>query len=433
MTGPPSPPDPPAHAAAPRPLGLHLWVGAMTWMSSPGASIALKSASHIWSEVARAAEKNRPAPGPEADGPSPSEWARLAHRAAGVDGVNLARAVEAEARRRFATFLAGVRRYQGAARPARFSAGSAGPEPFRREGTTTVWDYGGTGRPVLLIPSLVNRAYILDLNEEASLCRYLRRQGFRVFLVDWDAPGELEMGFDLDDYIARRLGDVLERIAVAAGCPVPLVGYCMGGNLSLALALRKPAHVAGGSLLATPWDFRTPDGGPTIPPAVLAALAPMIERLGHLPVDGLQSLFALLDPQLVLRKFAAFAALENSDRLRDFLHLEDWLNDGVALAGKVAKECLLGWYGENTPAEGRWRVAGVTVDPSRLEVPTQVMIPAKDRIVPPPSARALARQLPSGAEVLTPSLGHIGMIVGRRAPAQVWAPLSRWLGEIGRS
>jgi polyhydroxyalkanoate synthase len=152
-----------------------------------------------------------------------------------------------------------------------------------------------------------------------------------------------------------------------------------------------------------------------------------------LPVDGLQSLFALLDPQLVLRKFAAFAALENSDRLRDFLHLEDWLNDGVALAGKVAKECLLGWYGENTPAEGRWRVAGVTVDPSRLEVPTQVMIPAKDRIVPPPSARALARQLPSGAEVLTPSLGHIGMIVGRRAPAQVWAPLSRWLGEIGRS
>jgi hypothetical protein len=29
--------------------------------------------------------------------------------------------------------------------------------------------------------------------------------------------------------------------------------------------------------------------------------------------------------------------------------------------------------------------------------------------------------------VRRPRLGHIGMVVGRRAPRAVWAPLARWL------
>jgi len=161
--------------------------------------------------------------------------------------------------------------------------------------------------------------------------------------------------------------------------------------------------------------------------AVLPGLAPLMEARGELPVDIIQGLFAGLDPQLVLRKFLAFARLDpDSPQAAAFVALEDWLNDGVALSAPVARECLGGWYGDNTPVRGAWRVAGQIVDPRHLARPSLCMIPARDRIVPPASAQALAESL-AGTETLVPRLGHIGMMVSAGAESQVWRPLADWL------
>jgi polyhydroxyalkanoate synthase len=92
----------------------------------------------------------------------------------------------------------------------------------------------------------------------------------------------------------------------------------------------------------------------------------------------------------------------------------------------VARECLVGWYGENTPGRGLWRLAGEIVDAGRLELPSLVVVPASDRIVPPQSARALAALIP-GAETMTPPSGHIGMVVGSSAERGLWQPLAAWL------
>jgi polyhydroxyalkanoate synthase len=156
-------------------------------------------------------------------------------------------------------------------------------------------------------------------------------------------------------------------------------------------------------------------------------LAPLLEARGELPADIIQGLFAGLDPLLVPRKFLAFARLDpDSPKAAAFVALEDWLNDGVALTAPVARECLGGWYGDNAPARGAWRIAGRIVDPRRLDLPSLCMIPARDRIVPPASAQALADLLP-GTETLVPRLGHIGMMVSAGAEAQVWRPLADWL------
>ena len=79
--------------------------------------------------------------------------------------------------------------------------------------------------------------------------------GTRPFLVDWGAPGELERGFSLTDYIAGRLEQALDRVLAEVGGPVVLLGYCMGGLLAVALALRRQRDLAGLVCLATPWDF----------------------------------------------------------------------------------------------------------------------------------------------------------------------------------
>jgi poly(3-hydroxyalkanoate) synthetase len=138
-------------------------------------------------------------------------------------------------------------------------------------------------------------------------------------------------------------------------------------------------------------------------------------------------LFALLDPFGVVDKYRAFGRLaQESDRARQFVALEDWLNDGVPLAAPVARECLTSWYGANTPGRGTWRVAGLPVDPRRLDLPAFVAVPGRDRIVPPESARPLFALIP-GATLHTPASGHIGMAAGSGAETALWRPLLDWV------
>ena len=203
----------------------------------------------------------------------------------------------------------------------------------------------------------------------------------------------------------------------------------MGGNLALALALRRAGQIAGLALLATPWDFHAerPESARALA-AFAEVLMPGFRQLGAMPLDVLQGLFAGLDPLLAYKKFRRLAAVDPaSDEALVFVALEDWLNDGVPLAAAVARECLLGWYGENTPGRGAWQVAGQAIRPQATSVPALVVVPEQDRIVPPLSALALARDLP-GATVLKPAFGHIGMVSSSRAPKELWPQVTAWLG-----
>lgn len=406
----------------PRPLGLHLATAMTTWLSSVSALPLLKSSSP---------DSNRGAqPGPPWHITLRERSAELARDLAKADPEALRNAVGREVRRRLDDLERGIRLY----REHPYRRNLPPPPSAWSQGTTQLLDYGATagkpgGAPVLVVPSLVNRAYILDLWLDRSLMRRLAAEGFHPFLVDWGTPGPEERDFDLSAYVAGRLSAVLDRVLAASGQPPVVVGYCMGGLLALALARLRPRDISGLVLMATPWDFHTEK--PALARAVAVATAPwlpLFDQLGVLPVDVLQGLFAGLDPFLVVRKFCAFAQLDPaSPRAREFVALEDWLNDGVPLAAPVARECLLGWYGENTPALGRWTVAGAPIVPEAISVPSLVVVPEQDRIVPPLSARALARAIPN-ANVLNAPFGHIGMVSSSRAPAELWVPLVRWLG-----
>ncbi|MBY0431056.1 MAG: alpha/beta fold hydrolase [Rhodospirillales bacterium] len=317
-------------------------------------------------------------------------------------------------------FLRGVLAYR------RHPYRRAMPEPptIWRCGGTRLLDYGGDGPPLLAVPSLVNRATILDLTPKRSLMRYLAGRGLRVLMVDWDAPGEAEAGFGLTEYILGRLVPAFDAAAALTGQVPMVLGYCMGGLLALALAARRPVKAL--ALMATPWDFHDPDRA-RLMRAVEPMIGPAITAAGSLPVDMLQIFFAAIDPPSIGRKFRALAAMPpRGAKARDFVALEDWLNDGVPLAAEVARECLFGWYGRNDPALGRWCIAGEAVRPQDISAPSLVMVPLRDRIVPPASALPLAESLPQ-ARLMRLDAGHIGMVTGRRAKTEVYGPLSRWL------
>jgi polyhydroxyalkanoate synthase len=404
----------PEDRLGPRPLALHLAFTGLTWVLSRAVLPNWRSVSHGWNQK------------------TAGERAHLLQAAESLDPESLAAALDKEIGGRAARFAAALNAYRH--HPYRRQEGAQ--EVLWCEGATRLIDFGRpdnrpAGPPLLFVPSLVNRSYILDLRPDCSLVRWLKAQGFRVFLADWGAPGAEERDFGLDDYISRRLSAMLDRVLAEEGARPVLVGYCMGGLLALALAHQRRGDLGGLALMATPWDFHVPSRERAhLVASGFIGFAPLMAASGVLPVDVIQALFASIDPLLVVRKFLAFGERDpESAAAKMFVALEDWLNDGVALTIPVAGECLLGWYGRNAPALGDWQIGGRPVVPEEVDLPALCLVPEGDRIVPPEAAVALAERL-SDCHTLRPKAGHIGMIISGRARTRVWQPLADWAGSL---
>lgn len=407
----------PLSRRGPRPLLLHLMLAWMRSCASLGASMnASAASSSAWPRS------------------NPGGFAQLSARIAealassGAGPEAFPQAVFQELAAADRALIAGIAAY----RRHPYTRTLPDPPTVWSEGDTRLLDYGGTGVPVLMVPSLVNRAYVLDLAEGGSFMQFLAANGVRALLLDWGWPGPIERDFTLTDYIAGRLERAAEAAQALTGEKSVLAGYCMGGTMAVAAAQRRPALYSALALFAAPWDFHAPDGGAQARSlaATLPFLEPALAFNSTLPVDALQALFAALDPYAIADKYRGFAKLDPaSSRAEKFVALEDWLNDGVPLVAKVARECLEGFYGRNDPARGTWRIAGQAVDPRAIRLPAFVAVPGRDRIVPPESAEPLATLIPR-ATLHRPAAGHIGMAAGSTAETALWRPFRAWLSTL---
>src|SRR6185369_16867788 len=240
-------------------------------------------------------------------------------------------------------------------------------------------DYGGSGPPVLFVPSLINPPNVLDMGER-SLLRWLAGRGRRVLLVDWGWPGPDRRAMS----VAGHVEQILLPLMAAHGEPADLVGYCLGGTMALAAARSGGARSV--ATIAAPWHF---NGFPDDSRAQLASLwegaQAAVSALGVLPMEVLQAAFWNLDPARTVAKFEAFASLEDAEA-RTFVMLEDWANDGPPLPEAAARETFEGLFRDDLTGAGRWRVGGAAIDPAALPVPLLNIVSTTDRIVPAATA-----------------------------------------------
>lgn len=328
--------------------------------------------------------------------------------------LELLRSETATSSDRRAAALKGLAAYQAARRPA-----PRPPKPaIAAAGRATLRDYGGHGRPVVFIPSLINPPMVLDLARGNSLLRWLARQGVRPMLVDWGTPGPEARGEDVTAHVERLLLPMLRTLRR----PPVLAGYCLGGTMAIAAAAAM--EVAGLVTIAAPWHFS--GYGPAL--ESMAALwdqaHPTCEALGVVPMEVLQAGFWQLDPKRTVAKFERFGRLRpRSAAASAFVALEDWANGGAPLAYAAGRQLFDDFLSADLPGRGRWEVAGRPVRPEALACPTLSFVSTTDRIVPPASAPRLG-------DVRELSIGHVGMIVGGRARASMWQPLADWLTAL---
>lgn len=354
----------------------------------------------------------------------------------------LQNAVQNEAASRLSEMLQGVLRYC--------------ESPYQREtgempvvwqkGAARLLDYGqGIKTPkrvskqvVLFVPSLINRYYILDLEEKSSFLRFLAGQGMYPLVLDWGSPSSAEMDYNCADYVEKILLPAINFISQTSGGAVALAGYCMGGVLACAAAGLRPDLLSSLALLATPWDFHVSEFLPpnsfsfVLDDNFRAEVQKQIASNRILPAEYILSLFYLSDPFVFERKFRRYFHLSpSSEEARSFVAMERWVNDGVAMTAGVAADCLIGWAQKNQLKNGGWRVGGKKTTPPVASMPTFIAIPKNDSIVPPSCSAPLV-DFSTHAHVVRPSAGHVGMVVGRKAQQELWRPYSDWLLGLNR-
>lgn len=311
-------------------------------------------------------------------------------------------------------------------------------EAIWQQGSVTLRDYAPHSnlQPILVVPSLINRAYILDLHEDCSFLRHLVSQGFRPLLVEWSDPVAVEKAFKPEDYVNRYLVEILSLVRQETGKLPFVLGYCAGGVLATALVQLKPADVAGLILLATPWDFHVDEQVHIdLKSQDSVLLKELLKQYSMIPAEIVQAMFYWLYPDLVRQKLKRLARFGKEVSASVFA-MEHWVNDGIGLTSACAETFWLEWMQQNALAKGEWRVDGTAIDPQAFpkQMPLLAVMPSQDKIVPPTSTQTLIAQLSAAGikslKTLLPDTGHVGMIVGKKARKQVWQPCVEWMTSL---
>jgi len=283
--------------------------------------------------------------------------------------------------------------------------------------------------PIVLVPSLINRHYVLDLLPEKSFAGYLVQQGHEVYAIDWGTPSDEDRFISFDDVCDRYLGRAT-RIAARGSerGAAHLLGYCLGGTLTAIYAAARPEHVASLAVLAAPVRFD--DDG------LLSAwtrspsfdVGRVVDAMGNVPWQLMQSAFHLLRPTLSASKLVNFLDRAWTDESLDgFMALETWGNDNVSFPGECYRRYIEELYRGDALVKGTFSLSGTPARLEAIECPTLAVTFEHDNIVPWKSAAELIERVGSEDKerVHLPG-GHVGAVVSQKASKTLWPTLSAW-------
>ena len=281
--------------------------------------------------------------------------------------------------------------------------------------------------PVLLVPSLINRHYVLDLVPGRSFVEYLVEQGHDVYMIDWGTPGDEDRFLDLDDIVAGYIGRSLRVATQRSGhARAHLLGYCLGGTLATIHAAVHPERVASLLALAAPIDFHDDGLLSTWTRTRTFDVAALVQGAGNVPWPLMQLAFQLLRPTLALSKAASLVDRAWDDEFLDgFLALERWGNDNVSFPGAAYRRWIEALYRDNALVRDAFTLRGEPVRLSAIRCPVLAVGFSDDHIVPSASAGALVDRVGSSdREALVRRGGHVGAVISRTASRDLWPKLA---------
>ena len=266
--------------------------------------------------------------------------------------------------------------------------------------------------PLVIVPSVVNKFYILDLAPESSFVRYCVSQGYTVFMVSWRSASPTLQHLTWDDYVEKG---VIAAIDVASEITkqekVNALGYCVGGSLlacALAvLASKREYPVASMTQLIAMLDYSDPgEIGVYLGCAFLEQRLNALSRGGIVSGKELSRAFASLRANDLVWSFVINNYLKG--KMPYAFDLFYWNSDDSNLPGPMLSSYLRDCYTENKLVRpGAMTVCGEPVDLGSIDLPTYIFNASDDHLVPWKSGYESARHSRGEVEFVLGAGGHI--------------------------
>ncbi|WP_374412287.1 alpha/beta fold hydrolase [Novosphingobium colocasiae] len=230
-------------------------------------------------------------------------------------------------------------------------------------------------RPLLYVPPLVNKYYMIDLQPASSLVKWLVDQGHTVFVVSWVDPDESHRDCGVEDYVGTGVIEAIEQVRKVTGSDaVDLFGFCMGGTLlSMATAVLAARgeldKVGSATLIGALVDFTDMmEWSAFVNDAHVDALDVHIGDKGYIAKDELQRLFSMMRANdLIWSSYISHYLLDKEAPPSDLLF---WFEDGSHIP-----EAFLRTYNRKLLLEDKLREPGaVTLLGEHLDL-TQITVP----------------------------------------------------------
>ncbi|WP_183094485.1 alpha/beta hydrolase [Nocardioides stalactiti] len=293
------------------------------------------------------------------------------------------------------------------------------------------------GRPVLLVPPLAVSTRCYDLRPGQSLAGHLVESGRATYVIDYGAITFADRAMGFEDWVDEILPTAIMTVsALAGGLPVDVVGWSLGGTMSLLTAASHPRlPIASLTAFGTPFDYR-------LIPAVQPILA--IDRLvGTTRATALTGALGGVPRHLVR---ASYRAMAPRRELTKGLHLARNLLDVEALARTEAIDDFIGsmpgypgraYHQIHSRLMARNELATGTVALSRdrevrlADIATRVLLigSATDNIANGPAVEAGTQVVPGARYAAADGLSHLGLVAGPRAEELSWPLLEDFLGQ----
>jgi poly[(R)-3-hydroxyalkanoate] polymerase subunit PhaC len=300
--------------------------------------------------------------------------------------------------------------------------GASPKQTMFRHGRTEVWRYDGERRsdrlPVVLVPSVINRSNVLDLRPGGSFVERAVVSGLDVFMVDWGVADERDAARGLTSYVDEHLPRAIDAVLDTTGADgVVLFGYCMGGLLAVLTTAGHPELPIRALLaLTTPVDLSKMGFPLDAMRTGKLTIDQVVDHRGLVPEKLLDQGIRMVRPtSLVIQGAEVWQNLWNDAYVSGFRAIEGWARGHVPVPGQVLVD-LLELATSDEPAAGRFAVGGRIIDLGDIECPVLKVVAERDSLVPTSASEPLMRLIGSldKQEIVMP-VGHIGVVVGRRA------------------
>lgn len=297
--------------------------------------------------------------------------------------------------------------------------------------------------PLIMVPPLGVYGWVFDLMAERSLVRYFLAQGFQVYLIDWGAPTQKENHLSLETYTLDWFPKAVDVVRQHSGQQdVTLLGYCMGGLLSMIYtAAKSDLNIKNLITIASPINIHQMSSAIGKTSQLLSGPVNLLKKLTGVHLDDFDSSLFHVNGKLLSIGFkltqpvATFSSyldlvknISNKDYVSRYTTMNEWFNNMPDYPGATMREMIEKFGLSNRMNRGRFYIGGREVSFKNIKSALLAIAGDNDAITSISAASAVLTVVGSLDKTfeVVPG-GHAGLFTGSRAVRTTWVITSDWL------